>query len=148
MKGRALIAGLAGSVVLTTIHEITRRINPNAPRMDLLGMQALSKSLRGMEVKPPGEDKLFGYTMAGDVIGNALYYSLAGVTSKKHVVRNATLLGLSGGIGALSLPKPMGLDTEPSNRTRETQLLTVLLYTVGGLAAGVTMKLLQSRKSQ
>lgn len=146
MKGRALIAGLAGSAVLTAVHEITRRVNPNAPRMDLLGMQAITRVLHGLHMPVPNRDKLFGYTLAGDVVSNALYYSLAGVSSKKNVVKNATILGLTAGIGAVNLPKEMGLNDAPSNKTRQTQLMTVLLYTIGGLAAGLTMKLLQSKK--
>ena len=37
--GHSILAGLAGSVVLTGIHETLRRTSPDAPRMDLLGMQ-------------------------------------------------------------------------------------------------------------
>jgi hypothetical protein len=47
---RALISGFVGARTLTLIHETARRVNPNAPRMDILGMRAISKSLRAMGI--------------------------------------------------------------------------------------------------
>ena len=41
----ALGGGLAGAAAVTLLHETVRRIVPEAPRMDLLGKQALSKGL-------------------------------------------------------------------------------------------------------
>lgn len=38
----AIGGGIAGALVLTAIHETVRRLNDSAPRMDLLGMEAMA----------------------------------------------------------------------------------------------------------
>ncbi|MDB5197929.1 MAG: hypothetical protein JWP88_2300 [Flaviaesturariibacter sp.] len=142
----ALLGGLAGATVLTLVHEGTRHLVPNAPRMDLLGMQGITKLLKGIGKNPPEHDTLYGITMAGDVVSNALYYSIAGSSTHKNVVYKSVALGFAAGIGALVLPKPLGLSEAPNKRTTTTAVLTVALYTFGGLASGIAMKLLQKRK--
>ncbi|MCW3073684.1 MAG: hypothetical protein JWP69_753 [Flaviaesturariibacter sp.] len=144
----ALLGGLAGATVLTLVHEVTRKLIPDAPRMDLLGMQAISKLLKNTGQDVPKEDALFGIAMAGDVASNALYYSIAGISSHKNVVYKSIALGFTAGIGAITLPKTLGLSEAPSKRTTTTVILTVALYTFGGLAAGITMKLLQKKKQK
>lgn len=142
----ALLGGLAGATLLTLVHETTRQLVPTAPRMDLLGEQALSKLLTKAGQPVPEDDALYAITMAGDVVSNALYYSVAGFGDPKTAPLKGTLLGLAAGIGAIALPGPLGLSEAPSKRTTETVIMTVALYTLGGLAAGVAMRLLNRRK--
>jgi hypothetical protein len=139
----AIGGGFAGAAFLTLIHETLRRVTPEAPRMDRLGMEAISKSLEAVNVEVPAENELFTITMAGDIISNSLYYSLAAIGDKEKVILRGTMLGLAAGIGAVYLPKPLGLDESPSNRTAETKLMTVGLYLLGGAVASVTSKLLE-----
>jgi hypothetical protein len=85
--------------------------------------------------------------MAGDIIGNTLYFSLAGTRMKK-AISTGGMLGLSAGIGALKLPNALGLDGTHTNLTNKRRWLTVGLYVAGGLiAAGVT-KWLENRASK
>ena len=137
---KALGSGLAGAVALTAIHETIRRVSPDAPRMDVLGMRAIAKSLRAAGEEVPDEDTLFNVTLAGDVVSNALYYSLVGLGDPRSAVARGALLGLGAGLGAVLLPGPLGLGTDASARTRETQLMTVAWYTAGGLVAGAAMQ--------
>lgn len=141
-----LLSGLAGASLLTATHETLKRSVPAAPRMDLLGMQALRRLLAGVHAPQPDPGRLFLYTMAGDLLANALYYSLGGVNNRNVVVRTA-VLGLAAGLGAVLLPGPMGLDPKPSRRTTGTALLTVALYTIGGLATGLALKWWQHRRA-
>ncbi len=141
----AILGGFAGAAVLTLIHETVRRVNADAPRMDLLGMEAISKSLKSADVQVPEEDSLFKITMAGDIITNSLYYSLAGIGDEKKVILRGALLGVAAGFGAVYLPKPLGLDEAPANRTTQTKLMTVAWYAAGGLVAGLTAKLLENK---
>ena len=67
--------------------------------MDLLGMRVIAKTMRAANAEPPVEEKLFGITLAGDIISNALYYSLAGCD--KNAWLRGSLLGLAGGIGGV-----------------------------------------------
>jgi hypothetical protein len=114
--------------------------------MDLLGMAALRKMFRGAGKPVPKDNVLFSAAMAGDLVGNAFYYSSSGLSGDRHVIARSTVLGVMAGIGALALPRPLGLDDAPSRRTTATALMTVGLYTLGGLAAGAAMRLLQRRQ--
>jgi hypothetical protein len=57
-----------------------------------------------------------------------------------------TALGLAAGIGAVALPGPMGLGSEPSTRTPQTTALTIGLYLLGGVVAGATFALMSRNK--
>ena len=135
MKYQSFISGLAGSLVLTLLHETLRKTVTSAPRMDKMGEEGLSKVLTAAGVEVPSEENLYGITMAGDIIGNAGYYSLVGIKPKYSILTGAAL-GLAAGIGAVELPGKMGLNEEYSNATPKTQALTLLIYLTGGLVAG------------
>ena len=63
---RALLAGLAGAVTLNSIHEIARRVRPeDAPRMDVLGMRALTRAFRAADANPPPAPELHTLTLTG-----------------------------------------------------------------------------------
>ncbi|MFC6996758.1 hypothetical protein [Rufibacter roseus] len=141
---RASLSGLAGAVAVTAVHEAVRRFYPKAPRMDILGMRAISKGLHLAGQTPPENDKLHTWSLVGDIISNSVYYSLVG--SDKKALWRGSLLGAAAGIGGVLLPGPMGLGTAPSNRTRETQALTIGYYFMAGLAAGVAAKWLRKVK--
>ena len=147
MKALSMIgSGLAGAATLTLIHETVRKFDPKAPRMDLLGMQALSRILRATGTQPPSENKLYGWTMAGDLVSNALYYSLAGVGRKKTILEKGIALGVAAGLGALALPKPLNLNQRYSNRTVHTQVLTFSYYLIGSIVAAAIMKRLERKE--
>ncbi|MFD1186291.1 hypothetical protein [Pontibacter rugosus] len=131
---KSMAGGLAGACVLTLVHESMRRFVPDAPRMDVLGMRSISKLMRKADAEPPQDkDELHTMALAGDVLSNSLYYSLAG-TGKDAWWRGA-ILGATAGAGAVLLPGPLGLGEEPSNRTTKTQAMTVGYYLLGGLVA-------------
>ncbi|UOQ97984.1 hypothetical protein MUN81_00450 [Hymenobacter sp. 5317J-9] len=140
----SLAAGFAGALALTALHETVRRLRPeDAPRMDVLGMRGLRKLLRKADAPQPDRDTLFDLTMAGDILSNGLYYTLVG--SGKHALRRGLMLGAAAGIGGVVLPGPLGLGEGPSNRTPQTQAMTVAWYTVGGLVAGAVAQALRKR---
>jgi len=140
MNKSAIISGLAGAAVLTVIHEILKKEDSKAPRMDLLGMMALSKMIRAIGKHPPSRKQLYAYTLIGDLLSNALYYSLAAAGKKKRVLQKEIALGLAAGLGALFLPKPLHLNESYSNRTTKTQVMTVAYYLIGSLVAAALMK--------
>ena len=136
----ALGGGLAGACAVSLIHETVRRIIPEAPRMDLLGKEAISRGLRASGLKAPKESQLFTLALAGDIVSNSLYFSLAGVGAEKNLWVKSSLLGLSAGIGAVLLPGALGLNKEHSNKTLSTKLMTVGLYVAGALVTTAVMK--------
>lgn len=135
-----VLAGLAGSVSLTTLHELIRKNEPKAPRMDLLGMQALSKLLHSIGWKVPGRQALFGWTLFGDLGTNAFYYSLVARGNQRHIWLKGAMLGLAAGLGAVLLPEPLGLNRKHSARSSFTMLTTVAIYLAGGLVAAAVAR--------
>lgn len=142
----ALVGGLAGAATITLLHESIRRVVPEAPRMDRLGMQAISKGLKKAGKKVPKEDTLFTVTMAGDLLSNAIYYSAVAIGSEKNIWVRGSALGLAAGLGAVLLPGPLGLNNKYSSRTVATQVMTVGLYVTGALVATAVIKLLNKKK--
>lgn len=84
-KSKNLIAGLAGAIALNILHETLKKQTPNRPRVDLLGENALQKTLGYFGTKIEGKDNLYKATLAGDIVGNALYYSLIGSSNAKYI---------------------------------------------------------------
>lgn len=137
MALEAITAGAAGAAVLTLVHEAARRAVPGAPRMDVLGKRAITAGLRAAGAQPPPGDQLHAATLAGDLVANTAYYSLAGLGGADGAVARGGLLGLTAGLGAVFLPGPLGLGVAPSRRTPQTAVMTVAWYTLGGLVAGI-----------
>lgn len=130
---RALAGGTVGAVALTALHELTRRTVPYAPRMDVIGMRALARTVRALGGRPPHGDRLFRQTLLGDLGANTLYYSLA--AAGRRPWGRGLLLGAAAGLGAAALPPLLGLGRSPGAKWPATPLMTLALYTAGGLAA-------------
>jgi hypothetical protein len=138
----AIIGGFTGAIALNILHETVKRFNSKAPRVDLIGEEAISKSLLEIGVNPPEGKDLYFATLAGDILSNGLYYSIIPVGNPNYIWPRAAVLGLSAGFGALKLTAPLGLNDKPVTRTEQTKALTVLWYLFGALvAAGVFQKL-------
>lgn len=132
---KALAGSLAGACVMTAVHETLRRQVSDAPRMDILGMRAISKLMLKADTMPPQDkDELHTWALAGDIVSNTLYYSLAG--TGKDAWWRGTILGVAAGAGAVLLPGPLGLGEEPSNKTTKTQIMAFSYYLLAGLVAG------------
>lgn len=142
----SIIGGIAGAIALNIIHQAVKTFDHDAPRVDLIGEEALSKGLKKLNIEPPTGDSLFTATLAVDLISNAAYFSLIGMAKKKHLLTVGAATGLAAGIGALTLTKPMGLSDAPVTRTQKTKLLTIAWYTIGGLVAGAVSLSLRNNK--
>ncbi len=143
----ALAGGLAGTLTVASIHEALRRVTRDAPRMDILDMELIRKGLKSVNKAVPGEDELQRWAVGGELFCDTAYYSIAGMGGEKGVWLRGALLGLVAGVTAVVLPKPLGLPEEPSNKTTRTQLMTVGLYLMGGLAAAAIAQLVQNGQS-
>ena len=141
----ALGGGLAGAVAVTLFNESVKRIVPQAPRMDLLGMNAVSRGLSAAGIPTSNRQQLFKLALAGDLISNALYYSVAGIGKEKNVWVRSSLLGLAAGLGAVLLPGPLGLEERHTNKTLATKLMTVGLYVAGSVVTAAFIKLIASK---
>lgn len=144
-KTQNLLAGLAGAIALNILHESLKKTDSAMPRVDLLGEEALQKLLNYFGTGISNENDLYKATLAGDLFSNALYYSFIGAGKRKNIMANAVTLGLAAGVGALVLPKPMGLNPKPVTKTAKTKVLTIAYYLTGALVAGAVMKKMNKR---
>lgn len=144
---KALIGGFVGAVALNILHETVKRYYDKAPRIDLLGEEAMEKSMEAIGIDPPQGKDLYLATLAGDVISNGFYYSAIGLGSTRHIYAKAAVAGLAAGIGALKLPEPMGLDDLPVTYSDTTKALTVTWYLIGGLVTAAVISGLDSKRN-
>jgi hypothetical protein len=140
----ALVGGIVGAVVLTAVHQGARLVAERPPRMDRVGMRAIARGLHALGAQPPTGRTLYGLTLGGDLLSNAAYYAAAALAGR-HAVGAGAALGVAAGIGALVLPRRMGLDDPPGSEALDNQLMTIAWYTLGGLAAGAAMTALARR---
>jgi len=131
---RAFAAGVLGACVLTAAHELLRRYLPRAPRFDIFGMKSIARASRTAGAESPAH--LHESDLIGDLLSNAGYYSLVGIAGREKALYLGAGLGLAAGLGAVTIPGPLGLGTAATARTTSTQVMTVALYTTGGLIAG------------
>lgn len=135
---KSLIAGFAGAAALNILHEGVRKFDPEAPRLDLLGEEAVKKSAEALDIEPPAGKKLYGLTIAGDVFANASYFAAIGMGGRKFMLLRAIGTGLSAGIAAVKAPKPMGLNEKHVAKSNKREIMTVAYYVFGAMVtAGV-----------
>lgn len=142
-KGLNLFAGLAGAVTLTVLHESLKRKAYDMPRVDLVGEEAVQAVLEPFGAEISDKRELYNTTLISDLLSNAIYYSMIGAGSGRNVWPRAISLGLAGGVGAVALPKPIGLDPKPVNKTNRTRALTVSYYLAGALVTGAIINAFQ-----
>jgi hypothetical protein len=142
-----LAGGLAGTLMVASLHEAMKRITPDAPRIDLLNTELIRKGLKRMNKVVPGEDELQRWAVGGELLCDTAYYSLAGMGGKRGVWFRGAVLGLIAGVTAVVLPKPLGLPEEPSNKTMGTRLMTIGLYVMGGLVSAAIAQLVDKAQS-
>lgn len=145
-RGKNLLAGLGGAIALNILHEALRRKYKDMPRVDKVGEEALQKTLAHFGTHIDDENVLYGATLAGDIISNGLYYSAIGAGDPKYIWPRAISIGLAAGVGAVTLPEPMGLDDKPVTRTPKIKALTVGYYLAGALVTGCIVSVLNKRK--
>lgn len=110
--------------------------------MDVVGMRALARGSEALDTGAPHTHKgLYRAALAGDLICNSAYYSLASTYTR------GTVMGLLAGVGALMLPQRMGLGTPPRSDLLSNQVMTVAWYLIGGLVAAGTARWLTTRRT-
>lgn len=144
-KVHNLLAGLGGAIALNVLHESLKKKSKEMPRVDLLGEEVLEKSLDYFDAEIQNEETLYKATLAGDILSNALYYSAIGAGDSKYVWPRAVAIGLAAGVGAITLPEPLGLNDKPVTRTNKTKALTIGYYLVGALVTGCIVKALHKK---
>ncbi|MDN3722773.1 hypothetical protein QRD02_00135 [Aequorivita sp. SDUM287046] len=138
-KLKNLLAALGGALTLNILHETLKNKAAYMPRVDLLGEEAIQKTLHQFDTTIEDKPTLYKATLAADIVGNTLYYSMIGMGGREHLWKRAIFYGLSAGVGAVVLPKPLGLNPKPVTKNTKTQVLTIAYYLTGGLATGLIL---------
>jgi len=129
-----LVSGAIGAGVLTAIHQAAQRVRDDAPRMDVVGMEVIERTLARAGATVPGREQLFYPTLAGDLIANGIYYSVVPAASARQTWTRALALGLIAGAGALLLPRYVASGDPPHSHGVANQVMTVAWYTAGAIA--------------
>lgn len=143
---RNLLGGLIGAVTLNVLHELYRRIDPLAPRIDLVGEEALTKTVEATGHSAPKGKKLYLATLVGDIVSNSIYYAVIGQSRYQNLLLRGAALGLAAGVGALKLSEPIGLDDTPISKSTRTKVLTVAWYLAGGLVTALVLKKMRDKQ--
>lgn len=138
-----MLGGLIGALVLNVIHTVAKRLDSEAPEVDKLGEEALSKTLGAVGLRPPEGMQLVAATLGADIASNTALYSLIGYGGKKHALARGVIFGAAVGFGTLAIPAKAGLDDAPIKKSLRTQVMTVAWYTIGGLAAAAAIRALK-----
>lgn len=144
-KIKNIIAGFVGAAAMNILHESLKRKSDQTPRIDLLGEQALNKGLSFFGEHIDDEKDLYKATLVSDLISNTVYYSLIGSGKQKYIWAKVFFFGLSAGIGAITLPKPMGLDSELVAGNDSKKALTIGYYLFGAIVTGLIIKAMKSK---
>ncbi len=144
---KSIIAGFAGAAALNILHESVRKIDREAPRMDLVGEEVVKKSAEAMNIEPPAGNKLYGITLAGDMVTNASYFAAIGMGGRKFILLRAIGAGISAGIAAIKAPKPMGLNEKHVANTDKREIMTVAYYVFGALVTAGVLTMLGKKSA-
>jgi hypothetical protein len=106
-------------------------------------MRAVAAGMRAAGKTPPYGGGLHKTALAGDLAANSAYFSIAAAAGRDRAMLAGCLLGAGAGLGSVFLPGKLGLGNAPTQRTIQTQAISVALYTAGGLAAGATFRALE-----
>ncbi|HEY1009806.1 MAG TPA: hypothetical protein VGE58_06825, partial [Daejeonella sp.] len=93
----------------------------------------------------PTGDRLYGITLAGDVLTNASYFAAIGMGGKKFMLLRAIGAGVSAGIAAVKAPKPMGLNDQHVANTDKRQMMTIGYYVFGSLVTAGVLALMTKK---
>ncbi|CAD7798343.1 hypothetical protein CHRY9390_00322 [Chryseobacterium aquaeductus] len=123
---KKILAGFAGAIALNILHETIRKNFDNVPEINKLGEEALLKMTDNTPINITGENNLYAATLVGDIVSNGMYYATTATKS------NLTS-GLLAGVGAIVLPKKMGLNENPVASNNKKKIMTVGYYVFGAL---------------
>jgi hypothetical protein len=143
----SLAGGLAGAITVTLLHEVIRKIDPSAPRLDLVGQKATEKLAQKTGYKPPTGNNLYATSLAGSILANTLSYSLAGLGGKRPL-SVGTIMGATMGLSAVALPDKLGLNGHHVKDDQRKKWITMILYIAGGLVASAVARQVEKRKKK
>ena len=137
MAASKMLSGLVGAAAVTGLNYLGQTITPKAPRLDEIGRSAVRKSSKAVVGTKPDESTVQATALGGDLISNAMIYSLAGVGRAKRPELRGILAGAAMGAAVVLLAPRLGLGNRPTGVGGKGRAIAIGQYALGGLAAGL-----------
>ena len=141
----AIEGGITGATTLSLLQEALHKIDTKAPRAKLLNSPGIIKRLKKQSKKGMLSNKLY-INLASELLSNAAYFGLTALGKKKNAVLRGGLLGAAAGLGSAFLNDADKDD--PAADTLKSKILTLTLYTAGGMLAGAAIKKISKKRKK
>lgn len=141
------IAGLAGSLALTGVHQLFKKYYSGSPNLDQVGEKAIKLSLEKVDVPTTDEEQVYAAAMGGNILSNALLFStLATSTNTSQIISKTLGTGLLGAAGTIGLADQL-LGNNKATNTDQKKWMTAGYYLIGAVVSIGVYNLLE-RKSK
>lgn len=141
----AIEGGITGATTLGLLQEALHKIDPKAPRAKLLNSPGIIKRIRKQSKKKGGVSNKLYINLAGELLSNAAYFGLSALGKKKNAVLRGGILGAAAGLASAFLNDTKD---EPDQNDLRNKILTITLYTAGGMLAGAAIKKMNKKKKK
>lgn len=137
MQPSQMLSGVAGAAAVTGLNYLGQKLTPAAPRLDVLGRNAVRQGSRGVVGEVPSDATVRGTALIGDATLNSLFYGLAGIGRSKNPVVRGAAAGAVMGLAVVAIAPLLGLGRRPVGVGWTGKAMAVGQYTLGGIAAGL-----------
>lgn len=142
------IAGLAGSLALTGVHQLFKKYCTGSPNLDQVGEEAIETSLDKVGLHATDEDQVYAAAMGGNILSNALLFStLATSTNTSQIISKTLGTGLLGAAGTMGLADQL-LGNNKATNTDQKKWMTTGYYLLGAVVSIGVYNLLENRKKK
>jgi len=144
----AIEGGITGATTLSLLQEALHKIDTKSPR-PFFHKSGVVKQLKKSSGKPHKQHKLY-IALAGELLASIGYFGMAGLGKKKNAVLTGGLLGAAAGLGIAffneddDAKRVNGAEIDAEDELQK-KIITVALYTAGGLLAGTAIKRLDKK---
>ena len=142
----AIEGGITGATTLSLLQEALHKIDSKAPRAKLLNSPGILKRLKKQSKKKGVLSNKLYINLAGELLSNAAYFGLTALGKKKNAVLRGGLLGAAAGLGSAFLND--NNEEDPAADTLKNKILTLTLYTAGGMLAGAAIKKISKKRKK
>lgn len=150
-----LEGGIAGVSTLSLIQEALGKWDSKEPKTALHQSDAIRQLQKGK--KKGRKSKELYVNLAGELLGHAGLFGLTGLGKKKNAVLRGGLLGAAAGLAIAFLDDDNtdnrqqayhadGRMVDAEEEAIRRKIITVVLYTLGGVVAGAAIKAINGKK--
>ncbi len=140
------IAGLAGSLALTGVHQLVKKYITGAPDLQAVGEEAVKSSMELADADASDEDQVYAAALGGNILSNAMLFStLATTTNSSEIVSKTLGAGLLGAAGTLGLSHEMLGNKNAATGTDKKKWITTGYYLLGALVSISVYNILEKK---